>query len=262
VLLLSSDDIEPFLPVLQAGRNQAHGDAQRDAYDLAITNAYSSLERWAEARAADERLVQAEPDSVTAFNMFVYTCVGLKDWKAIEKAAHDRLANLADDLDAIEALANAAEHQGRMDLSVDIVRAALKSGKPRESLLNNYAWDALFLPKMPDDAIEMAQRAAHLTENRNFGVTHTLASVYAEVGRVGEARELMLKVMDDNEEPESNAWYVFGRIAEQYGRGDAALSAYNRVEKDEGEEDPHPNSTYVLAQRGIQRIHAAGKPAR
>jgi len=53
---------------------------------------------------------------------------------------------------------------------------------------------------------------------------HTLAAIYAEQGKTSEARELILKVMDlwALDEPNSEALFVFGRIAEQYGNVDAA----------------------------------------
>ena len=55
------------------------------------------------------------------------------------------------------------------------------------------------------------------------------------------------------EEPEGNTWYVFGRIAEQYGIRDAALADYRRVEKPDIEEGIATTS-WALAQRRIAEI--------
>jgi tetratricopeptide (TPR) repeat protein/transglutaminase-like putative cysteine protease len=255
ILLIDSDEIAPLLPALVTGREQAADDTQRAAYGLALSSAYATLQRWNEARSASERLLRTSLDSPTAFKSFVSACAELKDWKAIENAAKARLDRSPEDADAIEVLSDAAERQGKIDKSLNILRDALKKGEPRASLLNNYAWNALFLENLPNDAIETAQRAARLTENKNFGVTHTLASVYAEVGRVGEARQLLIQAMDQSgmDEPNSAVWYVFGRIAEQYGRWNAALTTYRKVEKD-SEGEPRPNSTYMLAQRAIRRM--------
>jgi tetratricopeptide (TPR) repeat protein len=262
VLLLDSQEIAPLLPALQAAREHALDDSQRSAYDLALFRAYSTLKRWPEARVAAERLLKASADSDTAFQSFVLANFQLKDWGAVEKASKERLDRNPDDTDAVAMLADNAERQGHMEVSLAILREALKQLEPKAPLLNNYAWNALFVSHMPDDAMDAAQHAARLTENKDFGVMHTLASVYAEVGRVGEARQLMIHLLDENnvDEPNSVVWYVFGRIAEQYGRNQAAVNAYKRVEKDDDDE-PRPNSTYKLAQHAVERLSVAPKEA-
>jgi len=73
--------------------------------------------------------------------------------------------------------------------------------------------------------------------------------VYAEVGKTQEARELLLQAMDglNLDAPDSNYWYAFGRIAEQYGQRDIAISLYSRVAEPK-EPNLHPSSSYRLAQ--------------
>ena len=43
----------------------------------------------------------------------------------------------------------------------------------------------------PADMIEIGQRAARLSDNKAFSILHTLAAVYAEIGRPAEARKLI-----------------------------------------------------------------------
>ena len=87
---------------------------------------------------------------------------------------------------------------------------------------------------------------------QEFGSLHTLAAVYAEIGKATAAREVMIHGLDvaGQLEPEGNSWYVFGRIAEQYGLRDSALADYQRVDKPEKEEEL-PGSTWELARRRI-----------
>jgi tetratricopeptide (TPR) repeat protein len=197
------------------------------------------------------------PTSATALKSFAFACVQTKDWDSIRNAAQQRLDRTPGDGDALEVLSDISERQGQLDKSIALLGAAFKEkrGEPRASLLNNYAWNSLFLTKLPDDAVEAAQRAARITENRDFGIIHTLASLYAEIGRVGEARKLLVQAMDDSglEQPNSAVWYVFGRINEDYGQIGAARIAYQRVEAPDGE-TPRPNSTYALTQRALKRI--------
>jgi hypothetical protein len=60
------------------------------------------------------------------------------------------------------------------------------------------------------------------------------------------------------EEPDNAAWYVFGRIAEQYGERDAAIADYKRVD---APPDPRnlSDSPYLLAQRRLKILGAVAK---
>jgi hypothetical protein len=61
----------------------------------------------------------------------------------------------------------------------------------------------------------------------------------------------------DLDEPNEPAWYIFGRIAEQYGQADAALAAYAHVKPKDSEEPPHStNSTWALARHRAQVMGA------
>jgi len=256
-LLVYSLEVEPLLPTLEAARRHAADEAQRNAYDYALANAYGTLRRYSEDRVAAERLLHAMPDSDTAVDELMWVLIRLGDWKTMEQLARERLARNPNDATAIENLSDARLLQGSAQEAYNVFRAALEKAKPTAPLWNNYAWNGLLLDKLPDDVVEAAQRANRLGDNKEFPSMHTLASVYAEVGRVQEAHELVLKLLDvaGLEEPDDSIWYVVGRIAEQYGRTDTALSAYQRLEKISREDDPLQRSTYVLAARGIERIN-------
>jgi D-alanyl-D-alanine dipeptidase len=95
-----------------------------------------------------------------------------------------------------------------------------------------------------------------LGQNANFGEIHTLACIYAFQGKTSEARQLLLKAMTAGNfsEPNSEIWYGFGSIYEQYGVKDAAMEAYRKVEKPEGAISP--TSTYILAQAHLKILGA------
>ena len=125
-----------------------------------------------------------------------------------------------------------------------------------------YAWYALLLPSpIGQDTIDLAVRANDLSKNANFSIQHTLACVYARAGKTTQARELLLKAMDSLhlEEPNSEVWFGFGLIAEQYGELDAAAKMYGRVEKPKFE---YPGTSYVIAQQRVAallKINASAK---
>ena len=82
-----------------------------------------------------------------------------------------------------------------------------------------------------------------------------MASLYADVGKTTEARQVLLQAMDVGglEEPNEESWYVFGRIAEQFGVHDAATADYRRLKAPEAG-DASPVSTYLLAQRRLKAL--------
>jgi len=121
--------------------------------------------------------------------------------------------------------------------------------------LNLYAWYALLLPgPIQQDAIDAAQRGNDLTNNGNFAILHTLACVDAQAGKASQARDLLLKAMDvlRLEEPNSEIWFGFALIAEQYGVLDAAGKMYSRVEKPTV--DYSGTSSYIIAQQHLATL--------
>jgi tetratricopeptide (TPR) repeat protein len=99
-----------------------------------------------------------------------------------------------------------------------------------------------------NDAIEASHQANELTRNANFSDLHTLACLYAAQGKAAEARQVILQGITtaNMAEPNSAAWYLFGSIYENYGIQDAAIAAYQKVEKPVSVVSPV--DTRVLAQ--------------
>lgn len=132
----------------------------------------------------------------------------------------------------------------------------LADGKAEAQDLNSIAWLSLFTGKVEGADMEDALKAAQLSNN-NAAVLHTLGCLYAEVGKIKEAREVLVQAMDalDLDEPDDNYWYAFGRIAEQFGERDTAIADYNRVTKPK-----YPieisQSSYHLAQIRLQALRS------
>ncbi len=250
-LALSYKQVEPLLPVLKTDRDNAKGETAKAVLDLMLFRVYSTLDRWPEALSASTSVLNAYPDSDTAFMFFSLAAIKMKNWQALDDAAKQRLDKIPDDDQAVLVLAQAACAQDNFQKALQLVKPRLSNPKASIAVLNNYAWNGLYVSPVPPDVVEIAQRAARLTENKSFAVVHTLAAVYAEIGRPAEARKLLLDVMDevDMDEPNEAAWYVFGRIAEQYGQTEAALAAYARTREKQPSDNAAGDSTWALAQR-------------
>jgi len=69
--------------------------------------------------------------------------------------------------------------------------------------LNNIGWYALFTGKVEDADIATAIKSTQMAKD-NPSILHTLACLYAEVGRTKEAHDLLLRGMDDMNLDEPN----------------------------------------------------------
>jgi len=137
------------------------------------------------------------------------------------------------------------------------VRRLVDNGVAQVPDWNQLAWDALFRGEPGERAVELAQTAVRRSEGRSHDVLHTLAALYAETGRLSEAHELILRALDAARAsaPEPSDWYVFGRLAEQYGEREAAIAAYRKVAPPSPGEAPAA-STHLLAQRRLAVLGA------
>ena len=116
--------------------------------------------------------------------------------------------------------AQLAAYHGQFSQSREIIKVLIDQGQATENDLNLYAWYALLLPPPIDaETIDTAVRANDLSKNADFAILHTLACVYAQDGKTGQARELLLKAIDalHLEEPNPEVWFGLALIAEQCG---------------------------------------------
>lgn len=236
------------IAILESSRNTASTDAKRLDIDLALMRGYFATGDYAKALPIASLLAQQNPESKRLFQSYVLALLGLARWSELDRIAGERLNRKPQDLDAMRVLMISGESRGDFTLAHSLGRKIVASGKAEELDLNNLAWDSLFTGSVDDEDVETAVKAAQTSQNKP-GVLHTLGCVYAEVGKTQEARELLLQAMDalNLDAPDSDYWYAFGRIAEQYGQRDIAISLYSRVAEPK-EPNLHPNSSYRLAQ--------------
>lgn len=251
-LMLRKPFVSDALPILIEAREKASGD-QQVFIDSALSVAYAGSHQWKELEPVARRLLAAKPDSLFAFATLASALAEAGRTDEAMKLANDRLQKLPNDSDAMRVLAQTAMRAGDYRVSGDWYRKLIDAATANSGDYNNAAWNALFLGKDLDKALEDARRATALPGGSTPSALHTLATLYAETGKTLEAREALLKSMDDagRDDPAPHDWYVLGRIAEDYGATDAAIAAYKRVEKPV---ETLNGSTYVLAQKRLSGL--------
>lgn len=121
---------------------------------------------------------------------------------------------------------------------------------------NLISWLSLFLEEGPQPKDFLyARKAVKMTEAKNAAILHTLACLYADAGRCNEA----VKLLDDLEELSPSGryssadWYLYGRIAEEYGIPESAKIAYKSV-VDLDDLISVPVSCWTLVQERLQEM--------
>lgn len=247
-------------PILLKGLASAASREERVNLDKALADAYESQREFANELPVARRLAKEAPDSETAAEMLERALGATKQWDESIHLAEDRLNKKPDDARRIRQYAWVLWQAGRLDESQAARKKLIDSGKATADDYNSIAWNYLIEDKVTADAVQEAERGTLLSDERNGAMVDTQAAIYAETGRASEAYAMELQAidLDGDEEPNEASWYVFGRIAEQYGEREAAIEDYNRIKMPR---DPWATSTsdYLLAQRRLKVLEQTAK---
>ncbi len=245
----------PILLTCRDAAGDAGGPARRNALDLALVLAYGNLGRHEEMEKVARRLREALPDSERAEGLHASALLFLNRWDEIHAAAQSRLTRTPNDLWALHLLASEALHAQDFDGAQQRFTQIVDTGNATANDFNELAWMRLELGQVDDKTVEYGQRAATLSSYGNPADLHTLASIYAEMGKTAEAYRLILQSVDARAggDPTEDDWYVFGRLAEHYGLPDVARDYYKRVGPS-GSQETEAMSTHALAARRLAAL--------
>ena len=253
-LLVNQPVIKTLLPEIVRLRPKAKDQV---GVKLLLANAYLTAQDYAKAKAVADELLKAYPNSDTAIGLVTAAESKLGDAKAAYALVDAQIAKHPNDRKLVVMKSEIAQEQGDFARAAKILQGLLNSGNAIATDYNSFAWNALFEGKVDAAALQAAQQANLLTSRKNFAVLHTLACVYAAHGKTTEARQLAQRVMraDNLAEPNSDVWFLYGLIYQQYGANQAAIAAFKRVKKPVGV--IAPVDTYVLAQRHLKELKAS-----
>jgi tetratricopeptide (TPR) repeat protein/transglutaminase-like putative cysteine protease len=256
ILVGTKPTVAQGVPILEAALKEASGDRERTNIRIALTVAYPIQNNFARLLDVASALLKDEPESRTAFIDNELALMGLSRYDDALVLADERLKLLENDSDAYEMKMEIEANRGNFAAARGWAQKLADLGKEDAMLLNNESWYALFTGKVEQVDIARAIRATEMQKD-SPGILHTLACLYAEAGNTKDAREVLLRAMDDwnLNEPNDDVWYVLGRIAEQYGEREIAIADYRKMEKPK-EPLAVPTSTWRLAQIRLKAMGA------
>jgi tetratricopeptide (TPR) repeat protein len=259
ILVSSKDTARRGLAILEPAAISSTNDAERLNIALAMLTGYDVLDEFEKALAVCLDLARQYPESDRVFQDGDFDLRALGRFDHADQLAEDRLKRIPGDLLAMRALAYNAEVREDYFKAHALTQKIIDDGKADPDDLNRIAWFSLFTGSVQASDVEDAIRASDLG-NKGPHILHTLGCVYAEIGKIKEAREVLVEAMDalNLDEPNDNYWYAFGRIAEQAGERDVALADYARVKKPKRPIEVH-DSSYTLAQIRLRAMRASSE---
>jgi transglutaminase-like putative cysteine protease/tetratricopeptide (TPR) repeat protein len=257
ILSQTKETASEGLRILERARAAAKNEEEKLNLELACLSAYRNLDEYEKLHALTLELMKQHPESKRVFFDDEIALRGLGRFAEADGLAQEMAKRLPDDADVQRAFIYTAVAHEDYATAHDLGLKMIAAGKAEASDMNSVAWNALFTSKVQQQDVDTAVKGVQLSQNNNAGILHTLGCVYAEIGKIKEAREVLVQAMDqlNLEEPDPNYWYAFGRIAEQYGENEMATADYNRVRKP-GNPALLAGSSYRLAQNRLAAMRA------
>ncbi len=243
------------LKVLQAARAKVENAAQGAPLDHALGQAGLAQRLPEVVLLAGQRLAKQSPNSATAFTWQLMGLAQLRREAEFDALVADRLSRLPNDAVAMRLAAGEAMRRGQWKSLNEWTERLEKAGLADAQDYNNLAWAQLVEKGGSEQALELVNRGLNQAKS-SFPILHTAAALYAEMGRLAEAREYLLQGMEaaQLDEPNSACAFVQGQIAEQLGLKAVARQFYERASAAGERADPAGTSTAALAKKRLARL--------
>ncbi len=240
------------IPTLEMAHGKTKDPAQKRILEHALALGHANAGDQQKQLHSARSLSRDLPESRVARDLVLGALWELKRYSDYVRELQQILprADEGEKPDLLRRLASARIAQRRFQAARKINRDLIQSGKANVHVYSNQAWLGLFIGVQAED-LDHALKAVQM--KRSASSLHTLACVYADLGRIDEARRTLKQLMDYRKDhvliPVD--WYIVGRMVEQLALPQVARDAYGKVKKPES---PWPTSTYALAQSRLKAL--------
>ncbi|MBI2689971.1 MAG: DUF3857 domain-containing protein [Acidobacteria bacterium] len=250
-----SDDRKDSLELLQQKRTTVQDGSEAIRLDHAIAHAAIRQGKMELLLAAAQRSKKTHPLSETRFGWEVNSLRQLKRYAEAEAVVTERLAKLPSDAIAMRAGMMNGLYKPDWKAMQEWMSKLTASGQANAIDFNNMAWAGLITNGATEEVDQWAHKAV-AGDKKDFGSLHTIATVFADSGRVAEAKDLLLQAMNEADliEPNGSCWLVLGWIAERLELPGIAKELYGRVIKEHPDADDRSFSNTGVARARMARL--------
>jgi len=255
-LVADNPAILDMIADLRTAWENANNDDTRMNFALLLATAYRTAQDGDHLQEIATEILKKYPDSYTAIGFAGKADEYLKKWDDWKQILDAQLARHSSDETLIRMKVAYLETHGEWAAARSALQILMDKGKATAGDYDRYGWSALFDNSVNEDAVKAARQGVTLTNSSSFNELHTLASLYAAQGKTNEARDVVVKTMSMSNlaVPNDLLWFVFGSMYEKFGIEDAAIEAYEKVNKPEGY--IAPTATYLLAQSRLKALRS------
>jgi len=236
-------------PLLDAEKNSEPG-AYRDAIDLAIVHGYFLHQQWASALSEANQLHEDFPDSEVGLETLLTALLNSGDLGSARKLVEEALSKDPKSAAYLRAQYRLASRQEDYETALDASRKVTHTPKVSADDWNILAWVSLFVNDAGVAALEAANTASRLTQNRNAPAQHTLGCVKALQGDTAGARKALFQYVDlgGSRSLDDSARMLLGLIDEQLDLMDVARENFEKMTRPKTDVG---GSSYALAQKRL-----------
>jgi tetratricopeptide (TPR) repeat protein len=258
-LIADNPAVIDLLPDLHVAWENSANDETRLNFAVLLATALRTAQDGTHLQEIAAGILKKYPESYVAIGFAGRADEYQKKWDDWKQILDAQLAQHPSDETLIRMKVGYLEAHGEWAAARSTLQTLIDKGKATAADYDRYGWSTLFDNTVNDDAVKAARQGVTLTQNSRFDELHTLASLYAAQGKTNEARDVVVKTMRtfNMAVPNDLIWFVFASLYEKYGIEDAAIEAYEKVNKPEGYIGPA--STYMLAQSRLKALRAPNR---
>lgn len=235
--------------VLSIVQKNAAAEPEKDALVAAAIDALRLAGKKEDAYKAAVKALEAHPKSTYVLWASARAFVATKRYEQSAVMAEKWLNANTGDQEVRQNLAYTFMHLGQFKKADELYSASMQAEPMGPGGLNNYAWNSFLLGEYEKGVNAALQAVSQSQQEASPSLLHTLATLYAETGKVAEAMQALRTSLDLRAaEAEKHDWYVIGRIAEHYALYDAAKAAYAKA-SDAGADPGKDDISHVAKKR-------------
>ena len=259
-----ASELRPLIPDILKEREEASSESRRTHLDLLLARIYLRLGDAANAHAVTSRLLAEYPRSYVALHLSGEAYGLDHNWTSWRELVGKLLQMDPGNRQLLSEDATEAVAEGDYKRARQAYQGIVDGLHVTPADYTTYAWLALLEDRPDERALAAAQQGLDSATSRNYQSLLTVACVDAARGNTAEAHQELLDAMSSANlsRPDAGIWYGFGRIFEQYGTIDTAISAYDKAEQMAGEADTRRDviSTLNFATLARTRLKALTSP--